>query len=104
MGRRKSFVYTDKKHTAKGILSTILAAASISIFIIAIVISFTMKGNAGMKIGSVCLASIFTALIGFVAGIMSFWEQEKYYLFSKLGSLLNFFILIFWIGIYIVGF
>lgn len=101
--RKRGIKFTDKSHATKGIISTILGGISLVLMIVLVVISYSMKGAAGIYAGSIGLTAFVVSVIGLIAGFSSFKERERYYLFSKIGSLLNVMIVVLWIGIYIIG-
>lgn len=103
MARKGSYKFTDKTHAVKGMISTILGVCSILTFVILVYISFRNKGNAGMYLGAFGIAGMGLSVEGLVLGIMSFQEKEVYYLFSKIGTVINSILLIMWISIYGMG-
>jgi len=101
--RKRSIKFTDKSHATNGIISTILGGISVVLMIVLIIISYSKSGAAGVYTGSIGLTACIIAVIGLITGISSFKERERYYLFSKIGSLLNIIIIALWIAIYIIG-
>ena len=102
--KRRRKIYTDKKHAVKGIIATFLAIAALIIFGILVYISFKSRGEAGIIIGSLALISILLGAVGLILGLMSFKEENKYKLFSYIGSFVNVFVLLLWGLIYMIGF
>ena len=43
------------------------------------------------------------ALAGFIIGIMSFQEEDRHYVLSRIGVLLNFAIMLLWGSMYLIG-
>lgn len=103
MMKRRSYKFTGKKHSRRGLLSFVLALCSVLSGIVMIVISFENHGNANVYIGSAGLFSMMVSAAAFVIGITSFHE-ESYKLFPVLGSLCSGLVLVSWVGIYIMGF
>ena len=101
--KRRRKIYTDKKHAVKGIIATFLAIAALIIFGILVYISFKNRGEAGIIIGSLALISILLGAVGLILGLMSFKEENKYKLFSYIGSFVNVFVLLLWGLIYMIG-
>lgn len=101
--RKKSIKFTDKSHAVNGVVSTILAGISIVLMLALVIFSYINKGNAGVYIGSIGLTAFMIAVVGLVRGIKSFQERERYYLFSKIGSIVNAIIITFWVAIYVIG-
>ena len=103
MFRLRKYIYTDKKHAAKGILGTILAVLALAVFVLVVYFSFKEKGQADVSISTLGLASISLSIVGLTSSIMSFWEEEKYYIFSKIGAVSNILMLFLWICIFLIG-
>lgn len=103
MFRLRKYIYTDKKHTAKGILGTVLALLALAVFVLVVYFSFEEKGQADMEISSLGLVSISLAVVGLASSIMSFWEEDRYYIFSKIGAFSNILLLFLWVCIFLIG-
>ena len=87
MGRK--YIFTNKKESRKGIMSTVLGAVSLFSLFLAVYGTFQKQGEALVKYGMGVLFALLFALTGIVLGIMSKMEEDKFYLFSYLGILLN---------------
>lgn len=103
MARKANFKFTDKRHAKRGIASMVLAVLSLAVFGGLIFVSFRMKGNGGVYIGSLGLTALIMNFVGLYEGIISFRETDKYYLFSKLGSILNVIIMVVWVSVFLMG-
>lgn len=85
-----------KKYTKKGRTSSLIALCNVVVIILTIIISILQKGNAGIYVGLMMLAVLISAASGFVIGINSFKEENKFLRYSYLGTIVNAAI---WIGI-----
>jgi hypothetical protein len=103
MKRKRKMQFSDKSHTTNGIIATILGGVSLVLMIALVILSYIKKGEAGVYAGAIGLTAFMIATIGLFTGISSFKERERYYLFSKIGSLLNAIIIALWVAIYIIG-
>ncbi|RDU23386.1 DUF6142 family protein [Anaerosacchariphilus polymeriproducens] len=101
--RRRKVKFGNRKHSIRGILSTIMAVFSLIIFCILIIVSYKMKGNGGIYLGTIGIAALFINIVGIMAGINSFKERERNYLYSKIGLVVNVILLITWGIIYALG-
>ncbi len=81
------YKFTDKNHSEGGVLSCIMGLASIVVLGGAVYISFNNNGEASAIVGDMALASFLLSFFGLVIGLVSYKEQDKYYLFSHIGSL-----------------
>ena len=103
MFRLRKYIYTDKKHTAKGIVGTVLAVLALAVFVLVVYYSFKEKGQADVTISTLGFTSISLSIVGLTSSIMSFWEEEKYYIFSKIGAISNILMLFLWMCIFLIG-
>lgn len=101
--RKKSIKFTDKSHATNGIISTILGGISFVLMVALVIISYMKKGNAGIYLGSIGLTAFVIASVGLAKGIASFKERERYYFFSKVGSICNVIIIALWMAVFVIG-
>lgn len=89
MNRKNSYIFTNKKHTARGIMGSILGVISLVTLGYSIVISYWNRGDVPVQYGvAVFLAMIF-AFAGVILGVVSKTERDRYYFFSYLSIVLN---------------
>lgn len=89
MGRKSSFMFTNKSHTEKGVMSTILGVISLATLGYAIVMSYLNAGEIPRQYGTAALLATIFAFIGAAVGAVSRTEKDKFYFFSYLGIVLN---------------
>lgn len=89
MSKRKSFIFTNKKHSDKAIMSAILGVISLVSLGIVIFLSYQKQGvvPAGYGLTGV-LAAVFS-LTGLILGILTVREKDSYHFFPWLGILFN---------------
>ena len=87
MGRK--FIFTNKKESKKGIMSAVLGIIALVSLFFAVYETFRNQGQALVKYGVAALFALLFALAGIVLGIMSKMEEDRFYLFSYLGIILN---------------
>ena len=100
---RHKYNFSDKKHSVGGVISTVMAAVCIIIFILAVRISFMARGEGGTVVGSYALTALTIAVFGCIVGIMSYRESDRYYTFSFAGTLINGIMAVILIMLLIVG-
>lgn len=89
MSRKNSYMFTNKSHTLKGIMATILGIISLITLGYVIFMSYMKAGEIPRQYGAVSLLVTIFALTGSVLGVVSKTEKDKYYFFSYLGIVLN---------------
>ena len=100
----RSYKFTDKHHSQGGIRSSVAAAVSLICTAIDVYGAYAAKGNAGNYLALFGFLAIVSCCYGAYAGKQSFKEEECYYLFSRIGTSVNFVLLIFWIAVLGMGF
>ena len=100
---KRSYKFTDKKHTKQGIISCILGAASLVLLVSGLVTAYGMAGGAGSLAALMGFLSMAFSIIGFVLGARGFQEEDVYYLFSKIGIGMNGILFVLWVLIFVAG-
>ena len=88
MTRKNSFMFTNKEHTQKGIMATILGVISLATLAYMVIMSYQTAGDVPRQYGAALLSMIF-AFVGIVLGVVSKSERDKFYFFSYMGIGLN---------------
>ena len=88
VGKRK-YIFTNKEHTKKGIMSTILGILSLGTLGMAVYLSYLQNGEPSARYGAAGLLAVIFMLAGMTLGIWSTTEKEKFRLFSVLGIIMN---------------
>ena len=98
MARRYRYAFAKKREASKGKWSVGLAAASLVLFIAAVVLALFFDG----KLGTGLFAMLLSAY-GFTLGLSSFSEENRKHRTSMVGSILNGVILVIWLGLFLSG-
>lgn len=91
-----------KKYTKGGRLSSIMGVCNLLVIVATIAISIIKNGNAGIYVGLMMFAVLISAAIGFIIGINSFKEENKFLRFTHIGTIMNAMIWIGILGIYLI--
>lgn len=86
---RHKYKFTDKSQSVGGIFSTVLAVGAVVFFCAAVWRSYLHRGAGGREIGLFGILSMFLSAIGLYFGVGSFQEEEIFYLFSWIGTIMN---------------
>lgn len=100
---RRSYKFTDKKHTRQGLVSLALAAASIIFTAVCLMMAYRMSGEAGSMVGLLGILSFLASITGFVLAVRGFQEEDVYYLTSQVGAVLNGVLFIGWVLVCMIG-
>lgn len=96
-------MFSDRSHSKKGIISTILGVLSIGALIILAISSSLSGGNGSLLVGGLGIIALIVSFIGFTLGISSCKEDEVYYSYPVVGTSLNGIIFVIYIIIYLMG-
>lgn len=80
-----------------------LAAASLVLFIVAVVLALFLDGKLGGLLGGTGLFAMLLSAYGFALGLSSFSEENRKHRTSMIGSILNGVILVIWLGLFLSG-
>lgn len=103
MAKKVMYSFTEKKHSANGIVSTVLGGISLAFLLAMIYASYYMRGDAGLYAGGFGIAGMILSLTGFIIGVMSFSEKNIKYKYPKVGSIMSGVVFVIWLGLFLVG-
>ena len=89
MKKRKGFIFTNKKHSQRAIMSAILGTISIIALIAVVTISSKNDGEAPAGFGFTGVLAFAFSAVGLGLGIVTVRNKEYYRLFPVLGTVLN---------------
>ncbi len=99
----KGYKFTDKKQSRMGMASTFLGAISVALIGYGINVSFNADGKAGTLVGVLALASFVISAIGVVLGIRSFKDDDVFYIFCWIGTIVNILAFVFCLSMFLIG-
>lgn len=99
MRGRRTYKFTDKHHSKRGIRSTLAALCSFGCTVGCIYGACIEKGNAGTYIAFFGVLAIAGSIYGVLAGNRSFKDENVYFLFPRIGTIFSMILLIFWIAV-----
>ncbi len=77
------------KYARGGRISSTIGLCNLALMALTITASVMEDGKSGMYIGIIVIVTFVSALMGFVIGIRSFTEENKFYRFSYIGTAIN---------------
>lgn len=86
---RKNFIFTNKKHSSRAIMATILGIISIAALIAVVFMTYMSAGEAPVGYGVTGLLATVFSIIGLGLGIVTFQDRQYYRVFPVLGIGLN---------------
>ena len=101
-GKRK-YGQAKLKHSKKGIVSCVIASATLFSIVSSLIVVYVSGGSAGILIGIVGILTMILSGTGIYCAYRGFREREKDYLTCKIGLLCNIFFLLGLIGIFCRG-
>ena len=101
--KKKSYKFTKKKQSVRGIISTIYLVMALGLVVYAIVLSFKAKGNAGAEIGALGMEALLVSAAGIAMGVYGFKEEDVFLKFPWIGTVGNTIVCLFLLGTILVG-
>ena len=89
MLKSKGFIFTNKKHTEKGIMSTILGVLANITLGMAIYFSYMGGGVSSERYAAAAFLAVIFMIVGIGLGLWSSTETEKFRLFTVVGIFVN---------------
>ncbi|MCM1097782.1 MAG: DUF6142 family protein [Ruminococcus flavefaciens] len=86
---KRKYIYTDKRHSNRAVMSTILGILSNVSLAVVIYLSFQKSGEIPAGYGFTGLFAVIFSLIGLVLGVVTVKDKAYYRIFPCLGILLN---------------
>lgn len=89
MGRKPSYIFTNKRHSNRAVMSTILGIISTLSLVAVIYLAYVQGGNAPAGYGVTGLLIAIFSLTGLILGVITVREKDRYKFFPCLGILFN---------------
>lgn len=89
MARKRSFIFTNKKHSDKAVMGTILGIISLASLGIVLFLSYQKQGDVPVGYGITGLLATIFAITGLVLGVITSREKDNFPLFPWLAVILN---------------
>lgn len=103
MQKQKKVSYIRKTFAKRSFLSLGLAVGALALGILGIASSVITAGQAQLNVAAVCFCSLVIAIVSMVYGVLSFFENEKKYILSKIGLAISGAMVILWAVLIIIG-
>lgn len=89
MGRKRSYIFTNKKHSDRAVMAMILGVISTLSLVSIIYLAYVQEGKVPAGYGVSGLLIAVFSLTGLILGIVTAAEKDMYKLFPGLGIILN---------------
>lgn len=101
--KKKSYKFTNKKQSVRGIISTVYLVVALGLIVYAVVLSFKAKGNGGVAVGALGMEALLVSVAGIAMGVYGFKEEEVFLRFPWIGTVGNTLVCLFLLGTVLVG-
>lgn len=89
MARKRNFIFTNKRHSEKAIMGTILGVISMVSLVIVVFLAYQKQGDVPVGYGMTGLLATIFSIIGLVLGGLTVRETDNYVFFSWMALILN---------------
>lgn len=102
--KRKSYKFTEKKHSKRGVISFLMASLILAIYSGFIYQSYKGGGNVSAYYGGFGVMTMCVSFVTLVISATSLKEEDSFQLFPRLSLGVSILSVICWTGTYIMGF
>lgn len=89
MSQKKNYMFTNRRHSEKAIMSTVFGVLCTVSLLVVVVLSYSRSGDIPAGYGFTGLFATILSMVGMLLGVLSLREADRFRLFGWLGILLN---------------
>lgn len=89
MSQKKNYMFTNRRHSEKAIMSTVFGVLCTVSLLAVVVLSYSRSGDIPAGYGFTGLFATILSIVGMLLGVLSLREADRFRLFGWLGILLN---------------
>lgn len=89
MSQKKNYMFTNRRHSEKAIMSTVFGVLCTVSLVIVVVLSYSRSGDVPAGYGFTGLFAAILSLVGMLLGVLALREADRFKVFGWLGILLN---------------
>lgn len=104
MKKKNHNKFSKKKHSKRGMLACVLAAASIFVLLYLLAAAFFSKGSGSVYFGSAGILAMAVAIAALVQAVKSLREEDVFRGIPIASVLVSVFATAAWLALYILGF
>ena len=101
--RRRKYKFSDKHHSKAAIVASVMAIPAIALFVFALVMATSEKGQSGALAGWMPFCSLILATAGIIISALTFRKADTIYTFSWIGLISNSVIWLFVAFVLVIG-
>ena len=102
--RHGSYKFTEKTHSKRGIVATILALVLLVLYLVILELAFRANGELSAYYGSIGVLAMLASVVVVVVAAGSLREEDSFRLFPRLRLFLSVVNIVCWAGTYVMGF
>ncbi len=87
--KRKNYIFTNRRHSNRAIMSTILGLISNISLGIVLYLTYLRDGDAPISYGLTGLLAALFSMAGLILGVLTARDRDNFKLFPVLGTILN---------------
>ena len=102
--RRRSYKFTEKRHSKMAIASSVLAVISLVCYLVFVYLSYKAGGNLSTYYGSFGVLAMLVAMVALGMSIPTIREEDSFMLFPRIALVTSLLTTLIWLGTYVGGF
>lgn len=87
--KRKNYIFTNRRHSKRAIMATILGIISNSSLVIVLYLSYLSGGAVPLSYGLTGLLAAVFSMTGLILGVVAVRDKDTFKFFPVVGTLLN---------------
>ena len=100
---RRSYKFTDKKHTKQGLLSVVCGGTALILTAASLSLVYQRSGQAGSIVSLLGVFAMLASVVGFVLALRGFQEEDVYVISSQIGVVVDGLLFILWAMVCVIG-
>ena len=102
--RRRSYKFTEKKHSKKAIIYFLMGAASLMTYLAFVYLSYKAAGQLSAYFGAFGVLAMLVAVVATGLSLTTLKEEDSFMLFPRMALITSLLSACLWIGNYVHGF
>jgi hypothetical protein len=102
--RRRSYKFTEKKHSKRAVISFCLAMVTLVTYVVFVYMSYKSAGQLSAYFGAFGVLAMLLAVVSVVLSVTTLKEEDSFVFFPRMAVLTSVVSTLMWIGNYIQGF
>ena len=102
--RRRSYKFTEKKHSKRAIVAFGLSAVTLVTYFVFVYLSYKAAGQLSAYYGAVGVMAMLLSIVALGMSVVAIKEEDSFTLFPRMSMITSVLSTLMWVGNYVQGF